>query len=137
MAFRVRRAAEASLVVFAMLAALLALPATSAQAWCNGDGNPYWWSVGWAEETVQNLGTCDSDDEYRGRLTDADEDGHNVHYYQKDDWASSNSSYIREASTGSTTTFAFIRTDNDAVWKVCKGWGAGQVCAQPHVSFGF
>lgn len=128
-----------AVLVMALLAGglFVALTPKPATAYCAGSasGYAYWWSVGWARETVQYVTTCDGDGHYYGRVTDGAEDGNCVDLYRKDDYSSSWYFTKRSCTVDVWEPFNYYYSDKNAYFKVCKD-NSGD-CAVQKYNWGF
>ncbi len=124
-------------LVMAVLAGMLAtvVSADPAIAWCKGEGNPYWWSVGWAEETVSLSWTCNGDNGYSGKVADGAEDGNCADLYSKDDFGSPWTFEARSCTVGGWVNFFYSYADENAYFKVCKNRSGA--CSAQKYSWGF
>ena len=124
------------LAVAVLLGTLAAVVSVEpAAAFCKGEGNSYWWSVGWARERSQTSGTCDGLGDYWGQVTDWQEDGNCVDLYSKDDFGSPWTFEKRSCTVGVWMTFNYDYTDENAYFKVCKNNSGA--CSSQTYNWGF
>lgn len=106
--------------------------AGTASAYCNGAGNPVYWSTAWAAETAAS-GTCDGLNDYNGKVIDGASDGTCVYIrYLKDGvWTNSPAA----CSLSIWTNYGFSDANSYSPSNLCKSSGAG--CSSQYGNTGF
>jgi hypothetical protein len=110
-----------------------ALPGSgNASAYCNGQGNPISWSVGWADETVANIYTCDGLNDYNGKFLDGAVDGTCVYmrYYMDGVWTNT----AANCSTSTWKTYSYTDSNSYSPSTACKSSGG---CSSQYANQGF
>lgn len=104
----------------------------NASAYCNGVGNPVYWSTSWAAETAAS-GTCDGLNDYNGKVIDGASDGTCVYVRYLDDGVWTNSPAA--CSLSLWTNYSFVDTNSYSPSNLCRSSGAG--CSTQYANTGF